>query len=197
MNRRSQKQIFNTPIIQSELGKKRGFMFVNPTVQGHLLSYDFNKDLSGLLKGYSYYYVISIDCPCVDPLDDRGKVKLGYSAAQSTLTSGWTQRLSFWQRVYGSVNLRLHMLVLFKGGNHYLASQYESQVKQILHQKKYIENGANIDVKNGKTMIHKNSQKAEFFRIVDLRAVLDASLDVYNNPKNNKPPARRVQPRRN
>jgi hypothetical protein len=176
---------FNTPILQKETKKKRGHLYLLPNIDGISLTWDFNKQLSQNLKNYSYFYVISINCPCVDPLDSRGKVKLGYSSAQATMNTGFTQRLVHWQRVYGaSTDLKLHMLVLFQGGSRYLPEQFESQVKDILHKKNYIQNGANIQLKNGVPYVHKTKHKAEFFRMTDLNAVLNTAMDVYNNPKN-------------
>ena len=191
MTTRSQNRRFHLPIIESETRKKRGFLTLPADRDGLQLSWDVNKWLGqNVIKDHSYFYVVSTDCSCVDPLDKQGKVKLGYSSAQST-NNGYAERLANWQRVWGTKSIKIHMLVLFH--NRYLAEQFESQTKDRLEN--LVENGANIQqVDDGEPYIHKNPWKHEWFRLRDLSVVLASATHVYQQRKNNANVGQSLQP---
>jgi len=157
-----------TPVVDAQLKQKGGCMVLD-SERGFPLSYENVEWLgeSGLLAGKSYFYTIRVDCGCVDPIQHKGKVKIGMSATTVGGTPAFAYRISEYRRFYGDA-AKLHQLVLFRSSNaRGMAYNFESEIKTLT--KRLIENGSNVS----EDMLVPESKRKEWFMFSDLRPIMD------------------------
>ena len=158
-------------IPMQELRKKSGFLlFDSPT--GRRLTYDFHVFLGDILKNKSYFYIVRSDAAGIDPLDHKGKVKLGYSAAKSQ-SAGFAMRIEHYRQWWGD-SAMLHMLIVFDKEPSSRAHDFETAVKGKL--KHSIENSSNIQYGQ---LVRRDDKQHEFFRYAQLQEVMDAARETH------------------
>ena len=154
-----------------DLRRKSGFLlFDSPT--GRRLTYDFHVFLGDILKNKSYFYIVRSDAGGIDEVDHKGKVKLGYSSAESQ-TAGYAMRLGHYRQWWGESG-QLHLLVVFAKEPASRAHDFETAVKEKL--KHTFEHGSNI--RYGQSVKMRDKQH-EFFRYNMLDEVMRATREVH------------------
>ena len=93
------------------------------------VKFDLDKanEIGKAIGGRAYFYVIPIDCPCIDGIGNQGKIKIGYSGAK---VSNFSLRLSDYIRYFGTKSIKLHLILVFGYKN--LAVNFETKVKREL-----------------------------------------------------------------
>ena len=171
--------LFDVNHSNADLMRRNGhvaYWATGPNRKGIKLDYDLSRDIGTQVIGdLSYFYVVSTDCGCVDPIKantPRGKLKIGISNAKAM---NFTYRLQHYQAMWGD-SCYLHGLILFKTKAQ--ANAFEAAVKR--DTLNIPENGANI--RNGAPIPGAKVKVHERFSLEDIVAVMDTVDTLRQQP---------------
>ena len=155
-------------VTKSDLMKKNGAVLLPPSYGGVILTRLKGEEISKAIDGRPYFYMLSINCPCVDSISKVGKVKIGYSGAKAK----FSLRLMDYIRYFGADSIKVHTIILF----HYkqLAQRFETKIKNecaLLH------NWSGLVANPAKTKINK-----EWYSFSDKTTILNKIRDVRKDP---------------
>ena len=163
---------FDTTYVDRHLYLRKGHLLFW-SERGITYDYDMSRAVGPLLERMHYFYIVSCPVPGIDPIDNEGKAKLGFSSATANTTPHFAYRINEYRRFYGDA-VKLHCVVVFK--RHDMARDFEEEIKwQARH---LDENGSNAPHQRDGG----DYRKHEWFRLRDLRTLMTITEDTRNAP---------------
>ena len=176
---------YDTAYVPNHLLRRRGHaLYFSRT--GITFDYDMSKAAGPLLQNLHYFYIVSCPVPAIDPWDNLGKCKIGYSSATANTTPHFAYRINEYRRFYGDA-VKLHCILIFRRGD--MARDFESAIKRLTREMD--ENGSN------EAGVHQPPRQHEWFRLNDLPHIMRIVEDLREEPYWNAQvaPPRRAIPR--
>jgi hypothetical protein len=133
--------------------------------KGTRLTYDTHSLVGMLTTGLPHFYLVSVPDADLDPLDHKGKLKLGMTSGARESENANAHRLTNYRRHYGDA-VFLHVLILFNSPQN--AFHFETMVKK--HLRHIAENSGNV--RGGRALTTKSPKPHEWYSLKSLPEVM-------------------------